>query len=80
MGVLADDVSGITDLEVVDQTDYVITFLAERHGIGLGDAVLAGQSLVLLGGDGFDGDFDAGDFVLADDHGVALSLVNLGVE
>ncbi len=76
LGVLADEVSCVSNLEVVDEANDVVALLAEVHGISFGSVMLAGEALILFGWDSFDCDFDASNFSLADDNCVALTLVN----
>ncbi len=76
LGEFADEISCIANFEVVDKADDVVAFLAEVHGLGFGSVVLAGKALVLFGRDSFDCNFDAGNFCLADDNCVALTLIN----
>ncbi len=80
MGVLADEVSCVSNFEVVDEADDVVALLAEVHGLSFRGVVLAGEALVLLGRDSFDCNFDASNFSLADNNCVALTLVNFSLK
>ena len=80
LGVLADEVSCVSNFEVVDEADDVVALLAEVHGLSFRSVVLAGEALVLLGRDSFDSNLDASNFRLTDDNCVALTLVNFSLK
>ena len=62
---LCHKVSELFMLELFDEVHNMVALLDGKHGIALGDLVLAAQSLVLARVDSLDSDFDTRDAMLA---------------
>ena len=63
-------------LEFLDEVHNMEALLDGKHGIALGDLVLAAQSLVLARVDSLDSDFDTRDAMLAEPDRIAGALSN----
>ena len=74
--VLCHKVGELFVLELLDEVHNMEALLDGKHGITLGDLVLAAQSLVLARVDSLDSDFNTRDAMLAEPDRIAGALTN----